>query len=194
MFHTRPCTSFENSWTPQFCLFSYTWHYCILDSVYFFVYFYIKILIELGIKGAESVVSASKQWVMLNVKLGWLDRCTCAVFPCGSLSLAGGAARYSGLLLLASHRCIFFLNSFSNKALGLWKLSPAFTLQAAALAQGPPNSELHQGFAAATSLPWPSHKSADFIAVNYPSLSSSQADEATLFTLCYGVSDIYMLW
>lgn len=42
-------------------------------SFIFFVYSYIKILLQLGINKAESVFTAGKQSVMLNVISGWVE-------------------------------------------------------------------------------------------------------------------------
>lgn len=95
------------------------------------------------------------------------------MFPRGSLALAGGAARNSGLLLLVPHIYIYIY-----KALGLWnhhQLSP----HKRQCWLRPSHSKVHQDLASATSLLWPSHKSADSTAVYCPPLGSSQADKAT---------------
>lgn len=142
------------------------------------MYFYIKILVQLGINIAESVFSAGKHclclcWMynrdgLIDVHVQW--------FPVGPSLWSWGAVRNSGLLLLAPHRCYIYI--FIYKALGLWNRHQ-LTPHKRQRWLRPSHSELHQGFAAATSLLWPSHKSADSIAVHCPPLSSSQADEAT---------------
>lgn len=110
--------------------------------------------------------------------------------------------RVTGLLLLAPRAC------FKN-IIKFWGSETITSLHPASdsARSGPPHSKLHQDFAAAdadadaTSLPWPSHKSEEAIAVRCPPRCSSPADTATstpflsfcfsLFVRCYRDGDVY---
>lgn len=130
-----------------------------------------------------------------EVRTGW------SMYMCSvSLWVRPQVAGNSGLLLQAPRAC--FKNK--NKVLGLWNdHQPSPRQRQRSL--GPSHSKLHQDFAAAaadaTSLPWPSHKSVEAIAVRCPPRFSSPADAATstplwsfcfsLFVHCYRDGDVY---